>query len=658
MGWIYWAVSLLFKVLSSLFPKTIVKVLRRSPKGADGIGVLSDLDNPDFEIVAVYGLGAHPEYSWTREIPTVLGNPPDPPRIHLLNDLLKPDFPTARILSFAHNSDWLVDAPVKTGQMIGDRLLQQLKSHRSDHRALCKPGAEEIFDDTSGIIFLGTPHQGSPVSLTGAIVTLLTGFLGSDNTLLLSLRNHQPHLSNLEDRFGECMRDKESRREATKVFSFYELKPTYLLKCLPIGIVVTRDSARGYTAEHIGIDTDHSGLNKSMRDDQLYQELKKAVKRLRPTGEPTLNGNQKFVVERLNVVRGAAFNTHAHEHEAICYPDTRVNLLRDINEWVRNPDCKPIFWLQGAAGTGKSTISRTLAAELDTGYIGASFFFKRGDGDRGKVAGLFTTIAGQIVRQLPVLAQHVRNAIEVDSGIADKPMKEQFNELILQPLMKTSRDQKHLSKTVVVIIDALDECDHLEDAINILHILSRAKDLRDIHLRFFVTSRPELPIQLGFKKINDNYTNLVLHDVPKPDIEHDILIFLKFRLEKFRNNFNKIATSKSQTLPEDWPGQNNIQSLVKMATPLFISAAINCRLIEDTRQAGSPNDRLEKIVEYQNRTDYGATYLPTLNQMLMGLNSSSKKAIIKEFAEVVGSTVILASPLSTVSTARFLGVST
>jgi hypothetical protein len=108
-------------------------------------------------------------------------------------------------------------------------------------KALCKSGddSREIVDDTCGIIFLGTPHQGSPVSVTGAIAALLTGFLGSNTTLLLSLRNHQEQLSNLEDQFVSCMKQKEGRRQKTEIISFHETKPTYLLGWFSIGIVST-----------------------------------------------------------------------------------------------------------------------------------------------------------------------------------------------------------------------------------------------------------------------------------------------------------------------------------------------------------------------------------------------------------------------------------
>ncbi len=168
-------------------------------------------------------------------------------------------------------------------------------------QALCNPGndAQAIADDTCGIIFLGTPHHGSPVSVAGAIATSLTGFLGSSNTLLLSLRNHQDKLADLERRFRTCMEQKENRRQKTRIVSFHETKPTYLLRWFSIGLVstavlyvdsrltlykiVTSDSAQGYAAEVIEIDTDHSGLNKcSRREDQLYKELRRVIEGLKP----------------------------------------------------------------------------------------------------------------------------------------------------------------------------------------------------------------------------------------------------------------------------------------------------------------------------------------------------------------------------------------
>jgi len=112
-------------------------------------------------------------------------------------------------------------------------------SRSNPRKALCKPGdiSEDIVDDTHGIFFLGTPHLGSPVSLVGAAAAFLTGFLGSNTTLLLALRNHHGQLSDIEDRFIQRLKEKESRWKKTDIVSFNETKPTYLLGWLSIGLV-------------------------------------------------------------------------------------------------------------------------------------------------------------------------------------------------------------------------------------------------------------------------------------------------------------------------------------------------------------------------------------------------------------------------------------
>lgn len=52
--------------------------------------------------------------------------------------------------------------------------------------------------------------------------------------------------------------------------------------------------------------------------------------------------------------------------------------------WADDPQAAPIFWLNGMAGTRKSTISCTVAQSFArTGHLGATF--KKGDADRGSL---------------------------------------------------------------------------------------------------------------------------------------------------------------------------------------------------------------------------------------------------------------------------------
>ncbi|OCK75164.1 hypothetical protein K432DRAFT_178843 [Lepidopterella palustris CBS 459.81] len=124
--------------------------------------------------------------------------------------------------------------------------------------------------------------------------------------------------------------------------------------------------------------------------------------------------------------------------------------------------------------------SRTVARELtNTNRLGASFFFKRGKGDRSNAARFFTTIASQLVQQLPSMSEHVRNAIEVDPSVIGNKKKEQCGKLILEPLMKVYDGPKTVS-TLVVVINALDECDKEEDVKDIIGLLPKAKQLPSI----------------------------------------------------------------------------------------------------------------------------------------------------------------------------------
>jgi len=96
--------------------------------------------------------------------------------------------------------------------------------------------------------------------------------------------------------------------------------------------------------------------------------------------QKALNRLQKEISDNqsisLPIAKGASFDSHTEEHNARCLSNTRVELLSQITEWAKDRNGKPIFWLNGMAGTGKSTIARTVTQLLaDNGQLGASFFF-------------------------------------------------------------------------------------------------------------------------------------------------------------------------------------------------------------------------------------------------------------------------------------------
>jgi hypothetical protein len=364
----------------------------------------------------------------------------------------------------------------------------------------------------------------------------------------------------------------------------------------------------------------------------------------------------KIDLTTLPAASGAAFDSHAEEHNARCHPDTRTELLRHIREWANDPHAENIFWLNGAAGTGKSTISRTVAKSFtDDGLLGASFFFKRGEGHRGKAGLVFPTIAGQLVRKIPTLVPCVRKAIDADPDLPKKALRDQFEKLILQPLGCI-----HRATAIVIIIDALDECDGEKDVKTIISLLAKANAPRSVRLRIFITSRPELPIRLGFKDIQGKYQGLALHQIPEPVVEQDISTFLGYELARIRDGYNG-QTLKCLQLPLGWPGEHAIRILAQMAVPLFIFAATACRFIEDPAWS-NPANQLEKVLQYQAKTfdseldKLDATYLPILDQLTAGHTNLQKSRLLAEFRDTVGPIVLLAQPLSVSSLARLLNI--
>ncbi|KAJ6063670.1 hypothetical protein N7499_012350 [Penicillium canescens] len=307
----------------------------------------------------------------------------------------------------------------------------------------------------------------------------------------------------------------------------------------------------------------------------------------------------------LHVVKGALYDSHIHEHEDFCLPGTRTELLSRITDWAKSDD-KFIFWLNGMAGTGKSTIARTVAQ-------------------------------GQLVPE-------VLSAIKTDPRITSKFLRDQFHQLLYQPLLKLQPDQ---STTIVIVIDALDECDRDDDIKLILHLFFRLQEIQSVRLRVVLTSRPELPIRLGFLK-EDNYQDLVLHELPAPVIEHDIRVFLEYKLS---------AIQREHSLPSDWPGNKRLEQLVQMALPLFIFAATLCRFVGD--EDWFPEERLTAVLQDEATTstsDMDRTYLPVLHQLLNAKNKKDFERLLQEFQDIIGVIVLLAVPLSVVTLAQLTGI--
>jgi len=345
------------------------------------------------------------------------------------------------------------------------------------------------------------------------------------------------------------------------------------------------------------------------------------------------------LLSKLPYAYGAAFNSRLWDHEDQCLPETRVELLQQIIQWSNNPSTASIFWLNGIAGTGKSTIARTVARIWsDQKRLGASFFFSKGGGDLGRASKLFTTLAAQLANQLPDVKPYICQAIDQDRTLFEKGLHDQWKNLIFQPLSNCLKELSLLLEPFILVIDALDECDGDADIRLILRLLSEEKSLSAIRLRVFITSRPEIPIRFGFRAMSRAiHQDFILHNIEPSIIQHDISIFFHCKLESTRREYG---------LPEGWPGDDNIKGLCERARGLFIYASTACRWIGDP--LWDPDQSLSLVLQ----DDYiGQSHSQALDKMYARIleysiilgddHKHNQKMLCDEFKRIAGSIVIM-----------------
>lgn len=348
---------------------------------------------------------------------------------------------------------------------------------------------------------------------------------------------------------------------------------------------------------------------------------------------------------------GAAFNSRFWDHSSKCLPDTRTELLQSIITWATDRNAPSIYWINGIAGTGKSTIARTVSHNFHLqNRLGGSFFFSRGQSDLSNANKFFTTLAVQMSQAVPALKLEICRAIERNPNIAEQGLREQWRQLILDPIGEMEKTTEiHSFSAIVIVIDALDECDNDDDIKLILQLLADAKSFEIIRLKVLITSRPEIPIQLGFNTLAGVHRDTILHKIPTEIVEHDIKVFLNHELRAVRAEYD---------LRSDWPGEEKIQRLCARAKGLFIYASTACRLIKDP--SWDQDERLNSILKNDHIGQTPTAQLDRMYNMIVHHSikreAQDKQRLLQEFQEIVGSIVLLFDALHITALAQLLGM--
>jgi hypothetical protein len=316
--------------------------------------------------------------------------------------------------------------------------------------------------------------------------------------------------------------------------------------------------------------------------------------------------------------------------------------------WAEDPQDRHVFWLNGMAGTGKSTIAQTFSEMVaKAGMLGASFFCSRDYLDRRELKNIFPTLAYQLACRYPDFRRHIIRAIKQDPTVASHSLISQLEDLIVGPLACSNIP-------CVIVVDALDECIDDQPASAILSVLGRHVN-QLLSVNFFITGRPEPRIRSGFRlPLLGSLTRIIrLHEVKPSSVDQDIRLYLQEKLTAISKRRSDID------LPDPWPCDEDLTILTKKSSGLFIFASTLVRFIESEHH--EPNERLQLIITQPDSTAHeGQAGIDTLyTQILVHAFSDVKDTtLFTNLRRVLGAVVLAFNPLSRVEIAGILGLKT
>ena len=322
---------------------------------------------------------------------------------------------------------------------------------------------------------------------------------------------------------------------------------------------------------------------------------------------------------------------------------TRTDVLHQISAWLSitpqvddTPDSR-IFWINGSAGTGKTTIANTVARTCKKrGILGASFFCSREE-DYSTPKLLFTTIAYQLGQFFPPFKDEVSAVLKSNHEIGYSDPSYQLQELIVGPL-RTIGDTFPFC---VVVIDAIDECQ--DDSTISVILASLAAHVNQLSpLKFLITSRPERHITGAFKleSMDPATRRLVLHEIELSVVHVDIERYLAYELNTIKEFYD---------LKNSWPSLTDINALSTKSFGLFIFAATCVKFIRDGNYCDPP-DQLAKLLHStpvavgNYSPDYRLDQLYT--QVLTDAFPDISPRLAGRLKMVLGSIILLRNPLS------------
>jgi hypothetical protein len=163
------------------------------------------------------------------------------------------------------------------------------------------------------------------------------------------------------------------------------------------------------------------------------------------------------------------------------------------------------------------------------------------------------TIAAELANRFPAFGEALEKALSIDEAIQCRALGVQLRKLVIDPW---NESRKGLPEDVVVVIDALDECQNGQDELIKALFINAAK----LPFKVLITGRPEPSIRDNMlASAEKTHSMFILHEVEGDMVKADIVKYLR----------SVLVHEKAET----------IEAIADLADSLFIYAATLARLV-------------------------------------------------------------------------------
>ena len=255
--------------------------------------------------------------------------------------------------------------------------------------------------------------------------------------------------------------------------------------------------------------------------------------------------------------------------------------------WLKGDEC--IYWINGKAGSGKSTLMKFLATSSQTKDLLAQYF----QSSEVLIVTFYFWLSGSLVQrsQKGLLCSVARQAILGEEGLLEKAIygdeklltKRNIHDWSVGELRELiQRLFNLLVRPACIFIDGLDEFDQGDDVDKLLSLIEEISKLERV--KVCVSSRPEYYL---VKRLSQ-YKHLRLQELTSKDLR----IYVHDGLQRVRMNYPLASFSKKQF-------DRMVRLMIEKADGVFlwVHYALSS-LLKGTRNEDDPDcleDRIEEL---------------------------------------------------------------